>query len=226
MLFLLCWFRHIERAPYGSLTGVGGVADVDSWQILDLMYSFNGERGRNNESQLNLVKLKPVFKVTPQLASKQDLSEVLQSLQDPRSSHERQCRMLELFRKGLYAKLEVNPLYVPDISLTLYWPDNRKATFPCMAALASTAASVVLDLCPLGRSMAAEEGQPSKSPYSDACKKALGLVQMVLDDNINIITWDRGELLCAKKLLSVGVTKQLNLSKVGQTLKVCSSNVE
>jgi hypothetical protein len=130
---------------------------------------------------------------------------------------------------ALYAHLfpqEGEPIYMPSVALSLFWPDDPQATgqeqiLPCMAVLASQQQNIVLDLLPLGRSMAS--GQVSDT---HAVVKAMGLVQEVLEDHskrISVVTWDDAELkLARQQLLSVHAEGRIELPTVGCSLKVCS----
>ena len=217
----MSWDKY-EPAPCSESIGVGSVADGESWQILDLMFQL-GERGGTIENVWK-GKMKQIFKV----------KQLTKCLDNPQGSP------MELYRKGLYNLLCIEPLYMPTISLTIYWPDDGELGshascrwLPCMVAFASKGHNVVLDLLPLGRSMASVEALGQALSYTDACVRALALVQMVLEDHstINIVTWDRSDLQRAQhqlfydevirsKLMAVLGREPQYLTSVGDCLKV------
>lgn len=171
-----------------------------------------------------------------------------QELEQSKQKAQRKIREqpLELFRECLYRLLfkDDEPLYMPSVSLSLYWPGDPHATnnstqaeaasmLPCMIAFSASEnhvdfLNVVLDLLPLGRSMAEKEEELGNGQglVSDthACVKALGLVQKVLEDHsklINIVMWDNTDLHQAQRQLRCVNAEPLELSVVGCSLKVC-----
>lgn len=197
-------------------------ADVEAWQHLEVMRELP-ERTSNDLAQVQKKKL--VSKVA-HLNCKQALEQ---------SAERRHEQLLEVFKGALYQLLfaEGEPIYMPSVAVTIYWPDDPHAAeqgtiLPCLVVLASQHQNVMLDLLPLGRSMAEEEKDDGLHPglVSDtqACVKALWLVQRVLHDHnacINIVTWDTSELQRAQQQLRAVTSQQLELSVVGSSLKVC-----
>jgi hypothetical protein len=222
---------HRLWAEYGTRSA----EDVEEWHRLEMMHELQGPRGKDAAtvpqrftSVSNLIQLQKLLldnlDSNPAQAEKKFnsmfMADTHKALQDA------------LYR--ILFPIEGEPIYMPSVALSIYWPDSPRGSegvLPCLVALATEHQSVVLDLLRLGARIAEKEVEVGNVAYNVAytisetfaCVKSLELVQKVLEDHtkrINIITWDGEDLLLAQKQLLAG--QHLTLPVVGNSVQACS----